>query len=230
VVVRGHNRDPILARQEDFRFLYRCLREAAETWDLSVHAWVFMHNHIHLLATPGDERSLPCTTQSVGRRYAQYFNRTYHRSGSLWEGRYKSALVDTERYLLACYRYIELNPVRAGMVRKSEDYPYSSYHANGLGKADKLVMPHEIYRQLTGVEELKRGKACRNSDVGGRLDFNPTCTATNTERYVALFAQALDRKLLTEIRRGTDKGIGIGQADFLLKVALISSGVGVKIA
>lgn len=76
--------------------------------------------------------------QSVGRRYAQYFNRTYHRSGSLWEGRYKSALVDTERYLLACYRYIELNPVRAGIVRKPEDYPYSSYQANGLGKADHL--------------------------------------------------------------------------------------------
>jgi putative transposase len=88
--------------------------------------------------------------QSVGRRYAQYFNRTYHRSGSLWEGRYKSALVDTERYLLACYRYIELNPVRAGIVRRPEDYPYSSYHANGLGKADRLVTPHEIYLQLTG--------------------------------------------------------------------------------
>ena len=138
LVVRGHNRDPILARQEDFRFLYRCLREAAETWGLSVHAWVFMHNHLHLLATPADEKSLPRTMQSVGRRYAQYFNRTYHRSGSLWEGRYKSALVDTERYLLACYRYIELNPVRAGIVRKPEDYPYSSYQANGLGKADHL--------------------------------------------------------------------------------------------
>ncbi|MBA1444450.1 MAG: transposase [Gammaproteobacteria bacterium] len=91
VVVRGHNRDPILARHEDFRFLYRCLREASETHGLAVHAWVFMHNHIHLLATPSDADALPRTMQSVGRRYAQFFNRTYHRSGSLWEGRYKSA-------------------------------------------------------------------------------------------------------------------------------------------
>ena len=221
LVVRGHNRDPILARQEDFRFLYRCLREAAETWGLSVHAWVFMHNHLHLLATPADEKSLPRTMQSVGRRYAQYFNRTYHRSGSLWEGRYKSALVDTERYLLACYRYIELNPVRAGIVRKPEDYPYSSYQANGLGKADRLVTPHEIYLQLTGVEgsESSRKKVCRNADVGGGL----TPTPRAPERYAALFDQALDRKLLTEIRRGTDKGIGIGQADFLLKVARLLS-------
>ncbi|MES9822692.1 MAG: transposase [Candidatus Thiodiazotropha sp.] len=107
VVVRGHNRDPILARHEDFRFLYRCLREAAEHNSLAVHAWVFMHNHIHLLATPEDEHSLPRTMQSVGRRYAQYFNRTYHRSGSLWEGRYKSGpAIRTliSRYLIRQYR------------------------------------------------------------------------------------------------------------------------------
>jgi len=118
VVVRGHNRDPILARHEDFRYLYRCLREAIDRHGLAVHAWVFMHNHLHLLATPADEHALPRTMQSLGRRYAQYFNRSYRRSGALWEGRYKAALVDTERYLLACYRYIEMNPVRAGIARE----------------------------------------------------------------------------------------------------------------
>jgi len=142
VVVRGHNRDPVLARHEDFQFLYRCLREAVTRHGVSVHAWVFMHNHLHLLVTPADEQALPRAMQSVGRRYAQYFNRTYHRSGSLWEGRYKAALVDTERYLLACYRYIELNPLRAGIARRPADYPYSSYHRNGLGKANGLVTPH----------------------------------------------------------------------------------------
>ena len=95
VVVRGHNRDPILARVEDFRFLYRCLFDAAEKNNLLVHAWVFMHNHLHLLVTPGTAESLPRAMQSIGRRYAQYFNRTYRRSGSLWEGRYKSSMVDT---------------------------------------------------------------------------------------------------------------------------------------
>ncbi|MFT5813636.1 MAG: putative transposase [Psychroserpens sp.] len=102
IVVRGHNRDPILARLEDFRFLYQCLHKASKTNALAIHAWVFMHNHLHLLATPTTAQSLPKTMQSVGRRYAQYFNKQYHRSGSLWEGRYKSSLVDNGNYLLNC--------------------------------------------------------------------------------------------------------------------------------
>lgn len=202
IVVRGHNRDPILARHEDFRFLYQCLYDAASRHALAVHAWVFMHNHIHLLVTPPDAESLPRTMQSLGRRYAQYFNRSYQRSGALWEGRYKSSLVDTERYLLACYRYIELNPVRAGIARVPEDYPYSSYHANALGKADKLVTPHEGYLSL--VAEQGRG----------RHGATPTLGA-----YRALFTEQLSQKELTTIRRGTEKGLGIGQAAFLLRVA-----------
>jgi putative transposase len=151
VVVRGHNRDPILARHEDFRFLYRCLHEAADRHGLAVYAWVFMHNHLHLLATPADEHALPRAMQTLGRRYVQYFNRSYRRSVALWEGRYKSALVDTERYLLACYRYIELNPVRAGIARRPEDYPYSSFHANALGKPDAVVTPHLVFLGLIGA-------------------------------------------------------------------------------
>ena len=148
VVVRGHNRDPILARHDDFQYLYRCVRDAASRNGLPVHAWVFMQNHLHLLVTPETEQSLPRAMQSIGRRYAQYFNRTYRRSGSLWEGRYRAGLVDTERYLLTCYRYIELNPVRAGIVKRPEEYVYSSYHANGLGKEDPLVMPHGVFLAL----------------------------------------------------------------------------------
>jgi putative transposase len=208
VVVRGHNRDPILARHEDFRFLYRCLCEAAQRHGLQIHAWVFMHNHLHLLATPCDAQSLPRTMQSVGRRYAQYFNRCYHRSGALWEGRYKAALVDTERYLLACYRYIEMNPVRAGIARRPEDYPYSSFHANGLGKPDSLLTAHATYLQLMGIQETE--------SVG--LDGAPR------EAYLRLFDQAQSIKELTGIRRGTEKGIGIGQAEFLLRVARLASG------
>ena len=105
IVIRAHNRDPILVRDDDFRFFYKCLRDAARRNSLAIHAWVFMHNHMHLLATPGNAQSLPKTIQSVGRRYAQYFNRCYHRSGALWEGRYKSSLVETDRYLLSCYQY-----------------------------------------------------------------------------------------------------------------------------
>jgi len=192
IVVRGHNREPILARHEDFKFMYQCLKDAAEKNLMSIHAWVFMHNHIHLLVTPADKGSIPKTMQSLGRRYAQYFNRCYHRSGSLWEGRYKSSLVDTEHYLLSCYRYIELNPVRAGISRSPQDYLYSSYHYNALGNEDSLISPHITYLQL-----IKNG----------------------IEAYQILFKQVLSRKELTEIRKGTEKCLGIGRAEFLLKVA-----------
>ena len=211
VVVRGHNRDPVLARHEDFRFLYRCVRDAARRYGLGVHAWVFMHNHLHLLATPVDVDSLPRTMQSLGRCYAQYFNRTYHRSGALWEGRYKASLVDTDRYLLACYRYIELNPLRAGIARRPEDYAYSSYHANALGKDDPLVSPHSVYLAL-GREGSASPLA---SPVPGKT--------ARIVAYQALFDQALPRKTLTEIRQGTESGMGIGQAEFLLKVAKLRS-------
>lgn len=192
IVVRGHNKDPVLARHDDFRFMYQCLKEAAANHSLSVHAWVFMHNHIHLLVTPEDKQSISKTMQSLGRRYAQYFNRCYHRSGALWEGRYKSSMVETEHYLLSCYRYIELNPVRAGIARRPEDYVYSSYHHNALAKNDALITRHVIYTQLI---------------------------SDGLEAYQNLFKEALSRKELTNIRRGTEKGLGIGQAEFLLKVA-----------
>jgi putative transposase len=193
IVVRGHNRDPVMARVEDFRFMYRCLDEAMVKQSVAVHAWVLMHNHLHLLLTPPDAQSLPLAMQSVGRRYAQYFNHSYHRSGSLWEGRYKSALVDSDNYLLSCYRYIELNPVRAGLVRRPHDYPYSSFTGNALGEQDALITPHALFGNLI--------------QQGGR------------EAYVELCLQALDRKTLTLIRRGTQQGMSIGQAEFTLRVA-----------
>ena len=194
VVVRGHNREPMLLRVDDFRFFYQCLKIAASKNVLAVHAWVFMHNHIHLLVTPQTKNSLSKTMQSIGRSYVQYFNRYYHRSGSLWEGRYKCCMVDTERYLLSCYRYIELNPVRAGIVKVPEDYNYSSYHGNALGKDDPLITPHPVFLSLLGSDN-------------------------NRVNYQELFQNALDSKMLTNIRRGTEKGLGIGQADFLLKIA-----------
>lgn len=213
LVVRGHNRDPVLARHEDFQFLYQCLRDAAHRNGVAVHAWVLMHNHIHLLLTPATELSLPRTMQAVGRRYAQYFNRCYRRSGSLWEGRYKSTLVDTDGYLLACYRYIELNPVRAGVVRRPDDYPYSSYATNALGRADPLVTPHPVYLALVGGQGME-------SPLHS-LPPEPDLSA-----YRDLFDDTLSRRQLTEIRRGTQNGLGIGQADFLLRVASLLTGGG----
>lgn len=195
VVVRGHNREQIMSRIEDFRFMYRVLRDAMSNRAVSVHAWVLMHNNLHLLVTPERIDSLPKAMQSIGRRYAQYFNRCYQRSGSLWEGRYKSALVDGDDYLLSCYRYIELNPVRAGIIRHPADYAYSSYHANALGKPDSLVTEHPVFK---------------------------TFIQPNRSVYQDLCQQSLNRKVLNTIRRGTEKGLGIGQAEFLLKVARLS--------
>lgn len=205
IVVRGHNRSPVLARVEDFRYMYKCLLNAAMSNQLTIHAWVFMHNHIHLLATPSTAKSIPQTMQSIGSNYARFFNKHYGRSGALWEGRYKSALVDSDRYLLCCYRYIELNPVRAHIVKKPEDYPYSSYHFNALGKADKLITPHEVFLSLSGSGSEPEAPA---------PDKNKENRA-----YIALFDEILSRKELTQIRRATQKNHAIGSNQFMLRVA-----------
>ena len=119
-----------------------------------------MTNHVHLLLTPENSDSAALLMKHLGPRYVQYINRTYKRSGTLWEGRFRSCLAQTEDYLLACYRYIELNPVRAAMVNQPQDYRWTSYHANAQGTADPLVTPHEQYLQL-GRDEATRHEAYR---------------------------------------------------------------------
>ncbi len=124
------------------------LSENAQKFTVAVHAYVLMDNHFHLLATPATAEALPLMMQAVGRSYVRYFNNRHGRSGTLWEGRYRSALIETERYLLACMVYIDLNPVRAGMVAQPGDYPWSGY-AHSLGqRSDKLVTPHALFWAL----------------------------------------------------------------------------------
>ncbi len=130
MVKRGHNRDPIVACKADYEYFVECLSSACREYGVALHAWVLMTNHIHLLASPESEMSLPKMMQCLGGHYARYFNKCYRRSGSPWEGRYKTSLIDSDDYLLKCYRYIELNPVRAGMVESPEQYPWSSYCEN----------------------------------------------------------------------------------------------------
>lgn len=148
VIQRGNNREPIFGAEADYRFYLYCLQEAAERHDLAIHAYVLMTNHVHLLATPGAETSLPKTLQSVGRRYVQHFNYTYGRTGTLWEGRYRATVIDSDRYLLACMRYVELNPVRARMVRHPRDYPWSSCRPHAYGNVDPIVHDHALYEML----------------------------------------------------------------------------------
>jgi putative transposase len=119
-----------------------------------------MTNHVHLLASPQEHHSIPKTLQSVGRRYVQYFNYHYDRTGTLWEGRYKATLIDSDRFLFTCMRYIELNPVRAKIVRHPKNYPWSSYHHNAQGKTDRLITPHRLYLSL-GKNDTSRQTAYR---------------------------------------------------------------------
>jgi putative transposase len=145
VIQRGNNRQTIFSGSADYAFFLDLLSENAIRFGVQVHAYVLMDNHFHLLATPETALGLPQMMQAVGRRYVRYFNDSQGRSGTLWEGRYRSTVVQTERYLLACMAYIDLNPVRAGLVADPRDYPWSSY-GNAIGlRADKLVTPHPLY-------------------------------------------------------------------------------------
>lgn len=133
VIQRGNNRQACFGSEEDFAAYAHWLDEYARKFRVAIHAWVFMSNHVHLLLTPETENGVSRLMQALGRHYVRYFNYTYRRSGTLWEGRFKSCVVEAESYLLTCQRYVELNPVRAGMVEAPGDYTWSSFRANGLG-------------------------------------------------------------------------------------------------
>lgn len=156
VIQRGNNRQATFFAEEDYRFYLECLGEAAKKSDSAIHAYVLMTNHVHLLVTPGQPDSISRLMQSVGRRYVQYINYSYKRSGTLWEGRYKASLVQSEAYLLTCMRYIELNPVRACMVNQPQAYKWSSYRANAQGLEDSQLTPHVEYEALGPTLESRQ--------------------------------------------------------------------------
>jgi putative transposase len=148
IIQRGNNRQAIFASSADDEYLLELLVEYSRKFDVAIHAYVLMGNHIHLLATPRTADGVPQMMQALGRSYVRYFNARQNRTGTLWEGRYKSTLIQAERYLLACMVYIDLNPVRAGLVGDPGDYRWSSYLHYVGRKADKLVTPHPLYWEL----------------------------------------------------------------------------------
>jgi putative transposase len=160
VVQRGNDRQRAFFAPEDYGRYRAFLELAAVEQGCAIHAYVLMTNHVHILVTPSGEDSLPRMIQSVGRRYVRYVNDTQGRTGTLWEGRYKACLVQTDAYLLSCYRYIELNPVRAAMVQDPAEYRYSSFGYNGLGHADPLVTPHSTYLALGSNAAARRANYC----------------------------------------------------------------------
>jgi putative transposase len=194
IIQRGNNRQVCFFTDEDYAFYLDRLHKAAEKYHVAIHAFVLMTNHVHFLATPSEETSISLMMQSVGRSYVGYVNHTYQRTGTLWEGRYKSTLVDSERYLMTVSRYIELNPVRAAMVEHAAEYPWSSYQSNALGKEIKLITPHDLYVQL-GKTPSKR-----------------------QARYRALFDGHMPSHTLDEIRSATNKAWVLGDARFQQQV------------
>ncbi len=159
IVQRGNNREACFIEPENYQYYLELWRQLSKRYGVRVHAYCLMTNHIHILATPEAKHSLSDTMKVVGSRYAQYINLKYRRTGTLWEGRHRSSLIQSDRYLLRCYRYIELNPVRAGMVSRPEEYRWSSYGVNGWSDASWLS-PHDEYLQLGGTAD-ERARAYR---------------------------------------------------------------------
>jgi len=153
VIVRGNNRSDIFYLNVDYQFYLEKLGEACEKHGCLLHAYVLMTNHVHLLLTPLHENSIAKALQMLGRYYVQHFNFRYQRSGTLWEGRYRASLIDSQEWFLTCMCYIELNPVRAGMVAHPSVYAWSSYARNALGGSNALITPHEEYQRLASDDE-----------------------------------------------------------------------------
>jgi putative transposase len=198
IIQRGNNRQVCFASEQDFAVYASWLKEYSEKFLVDVHAWVFMTNHVHLLCTPRQSKAISHLMQSLGRRYVQYFNYTYKRSGTLWEGRYKSCLVQEDNYLLQLYRYIELNPVRAMMVDDPAHYVWSSYQINALGKKSDLCTFHPVYLSLAN-----------NSD-------------NRYQTYRDLFKFHVDGELLSDIRNALNKGLAIGNDKFKAQIEELS--------
>ena len=194
VIVRGNNREPIFYQEADYYFYLEKLKAAALQHELDIHAYVLMTNHVHLLVTPQQDRSISKAMQMIGRYYVQYFNHVHDRTGTLWEGRYKATLIDSERYLLTCMRYIELNPVRADMVDHPSEYPWSSYLSNAAGKTNDLLTPHREYKRMDRSAEKRQ------------------------QRYRALFRAQVPRKDIDDIREATNKAWVLGSDRFKKKI------------
>ncbi|WP_010485698.1 transposase [Pseudomonas sp. S9] len=195
LIQRGNNRSVCFYRDEDYQFYLEHLADQAQKHGCAVHAWCLMTNHVHLLITPSTVESVGRLMKGLGQRYVQYINRTYRRSGTLWEGRYRSCLLNEESYVLACYRYIEMNPVRAGMVDHPAEYRWSSYRVNAQGESSSLIKPHLLFSRL--------GEDCEQ----------------RASAYRELFRYELDPGLVDQIRSATNSNYALGSPKFAVEVA-----------
>jgi REP-associated tyrosine transposase len=196
LIQRGNNREPCFFAESDYLTYLRWLERAAGTYGVSIHAYVLMPNHVHLLATPGMEGGISRMMQYLGRQYVQHINRTYRRSGTLWERRFLASLVDSECCLLSIYRYIESNPVRAGMVAAPEQYRWSSARAHLVPNGATLVADHDVYLRLGDTPQAR------------------------AEAYLESSRQPLDDEVLAEIRLAIRHGVPLGSDGFKDQIEL----------
>lgn len=194
VIVRGNARKVVFVDDADREAYLGWLKEGAAKEKVNVHAYVLMDNHVHLLLSTKEPLNISRLMQHIGRRYVPYFNHKYEKSGTLWEGRFKACMIESEQYLLSCYRYIELNPVRANMVKRPEEWRWSSYAFNAYGERNKLIKPHAVYLAI-------------NKDKNKRVEY-----------YRGSFEQVLDGVLLDDLRAAVQTGTPLGGDRFRNKV------------
>jgi len=203
IIQRGNNRQAIFASTADYQVLLGLIDENARKFGVALHGYVLMGNHFHLLATPSTQDGLPQMMQAVGRRYVRYFNDHQARSGTLWEGRYRSTLIETDLYLLACMVYIDLNPVRAGLVKSAGEFPWSSYGRYAGLRADRMVTPHPLYwglgntpfaREAAYVELVHAGTTFEQQEALTRSTLNGW--ALGGANFVANLQKLTDRRLV----------------------------------
>lgn len=197
IVQRGHNREACFFAEEDYYTYLHWLGEALKESHCTLHAYVLMTNHVHLLITPAKAADVPKLIISLGRRYVQYINTSYRRTGTLWDSRYKSSLIHEDNYLLQCMRYIELNPVRAAMVDDPAHYRWSSYRSNALGQVNALLTTHPLYLGLAETDQARQ------------------------ENYRALFRAELDQAAIDYIRMALNQNQPLGDSRFHGRIAKV---------
>ena len=195
IIQRGNNKTPMFASSTDFLVFRTFLGSAIRRFECELHAYVFMTNHVHLLMSCRHTRGISRMMQSVGRRYVRYYNDRHGRTGTLWEGRYRATIIDSEHYLFSCSRYIEENPLRAGMVRSPSEYSWSSYGFNAMGLEDTLITPHGRYVALGQTAASRQGA------------------------YLALFRDPNDLSTLRDIREATNHAWALGSEQFCRRVS-----------
>jgi len=191
IVQRGNNRTACFFGDTDRKFYLKCLLDYAGRHGCAIHAYVLMSNHVHLLLTPERAGAASAMLQDLGRRYVRTINDAQGRTGSLWEGRFRSNLVDSDTYFMACHRYIELNPVRAGIVVRPLDYIWSSHAHYANGRPDALVTEHDSYLRLGSTPELRR------------------------KAFVPLFQAPVEENDVRRLRTAVNRGWALGSEKFL---------------